>query len=470
MGKELFFSFSSPSELFRPQKSGERKGDASTVGSDGPQTLAEVQELMQKWGMIEADKHVLKRFSYCLESLTGGTSSSTLSGEDKALAGKDHSSKECSPLNHHSTISVDASSMSSQQHFHEGLANDFLHCLFHSPTIQKECPEMFTTMRKERKHSFCRDCGGSAGAVHFRPLSCTWTSLEPLEAPLLSHKVIRRSVDRTYPPEGSTHRKECSNTIAEASGRESTSEQDASPHTRDDDHRRQHLSSERTSTLVQKEFPMPIVKRPEKCLGGDVIVSDELRALLLDTFHLRQEGEGPSEDDDDEEEEDFDYYHHGSSLSRYERQKIYSREDRQAFLFHILWRIVVGGGFSNQFEDDFIVYKGAVRTLFRSMVRSIRASRVEESFSSAEQKTESQNDKAAGAVQPPTHRFLPRIHSLVFQVMDYVRGGGSAVYEDGPAEGLWWEQQDSVMAPHLNYCYVIVNPLQQEVVLWYHRM
>jgi hypothetical protein len=110
-----------------------------------------------------------------------------------------------------------------------------------------------------------------------------------------------------------------------------------------------------------------------------------------------------------------------------EHHGIFDEDEKAEFLYHVMWRLVAGGAL-NQWEDNFAVYKDAVRTLYKDLVCVARD--VEDA------------DEL-------------KVLSHVMQVEDVA---GIPLF---PRDDQCWPSNG-------NYCYLIVNPSRKEVLVWYH--
>lgn len=220
-----------------------------------------------------------------------------------------------------------------------------------------------------------------ASKVEYDVLSCQWTSLAPFDQ--LSTKGVTRAMDGTS--------------------------------------RQSHVSC------------------MEELLPCGVIIADEVRSLFLDTIHHRSD-RGFSDSDDAPVEDIFAY----GKLSRVQRRDVFTDTDRREFLYHVAWRLVAGGGEMNQYEDDFSIYRNAIRDMVRLCVTSLGVQ------SSRDAAVDGGEAAAAAAAV-----YSPEVLSHVYQVR---------------AVGGWelFPRSDGMSPSNMNYCYVIVNPLQQTVLLWYH--
>lgn len=263
-------------------------------------------------------------------------------------------------------------------HFHSGVAAQFLRDFFHSEEVQAVCRGVVPATSSSTVLS---------EAPVYRELLTTWLTLAPFDR-LEKHRVIRR-----------------------VPGRDSLDEEGE-----------------------DAEERLPSVKRPEKCIHGDIVITDEVRSLFLDTYSRPV---GMTEDDGDEDD-GMMFYMSDHSLSREVRLDVFAPGERNEILYHIMWRLVAGGGSMNQFDDDFNIYRYAARTLLRLLITSLRVTHDE-----------------------PSGQYVPQAQSLAFQVMSL---------SQRESDHSLWSAEDGYTPSNLNYCYVIVNPEQHEVILWYNAV
>lgn len=109
---------------------------------------------------------------------------------------------------------------------------------------------------------------------------------------------------------------------------------------------------------------------------------------------------------------------------------VFSEEEKNEFLYHVMWRLCAGGAL-NQWEDNFVVYKDATRTLYKDLVCVGR-----------DDGAESEEDQL-------------KVLSHVVQVHKI--------------DGIpLFPRDDRTYPSNGNYLYLIINPSRKEVVVWYH--
>lgn len=427
----FLFSAGSPSSPLKPHQSEKKVTYVE-------QSQAGLEELMKKWGMRDPHKHILQRFTY-------------------QMCGKE---TEASAASGSTGKSEDVNAFSSRGHFHSGLGMDFLRDFFSSEVVRGHCEPIMGSEYTQ----------GAGLHPVFRQLGTEWTSLSSFDR-LSEEKIVRLPLRSSDEPVEDTHQE-----VAEAEAwARCAMRKDA------DRAGRGGVSVDLAGDggiLAAGEQRMPVVKRPEKCIRGDILVGDELRALLLDTYSCPEDlyrervlasstSFGEADDiEEDGDEDDPSFYSFSQGLSRRERARIFTAEERQEFLYHVLWRLVAGGGAMNQFEDDFGIYREAMRTFFRSLITSIRVTEEKPLSQDSIDDTESTEEKPV---------YVPQVQSLVFEVFGFSTGGKEG-REKGKALS-WldatyslWDRPEGIFPPNLNYCYVIVNPYQQQVVLWYNTL
>ncbi|EPY29777.1 hypothetical protein AGDE_09834 [Angomonas deanei] len=180
---------------------------------------------------------------------------------------------------------------------------------------------------------------------------------------------------------------------------------------------------------------LPIARRSDTVLSGNAaVVRMSSRALFL----LQKPGDESG--DDDEEEDDFSgmgYGDFGGLSKKSLRSVLEGSVIKSSFLFHLLQRLVAGGGMMNQFEDDFAVYVDTSRALFREWITpTLTVRRVED---------EAADEKGW---------FVPSSEALIYQL--------HTPYS--------MDRKKRAVAPYyelFNYCYLILNIKQQTCVFWY---
>lgn len=116
----------------------------------------------------------------------------------------------------------------------------------------------------------------------------------------------------------------------------------------------------------------------------------------------------------------------------------FTDEEKQEFLYHVMWRLCAGGALC-QWEDDFQKYKDVARLLYKDLVCVGR----------------SEDDGEL------------TILSHVVQVVPSAAWSGGG---EGPKIGgvSLFPKDDGCSPSNGNYMYVIVNGTRKEVVVWYH--
>lgn len=326
--------------------------------------------------------------------------------------------------------------------------------------------------------------------VCYTQLSCNWTSLAPLSR-LTQAGVIRRVTD-TRTRQMDAHDAE------EARACDTDMEQCV---TRSHAQHGRHVE-ERTGTNARAHAPidalsaspMPVRQRAELMLPGGIVVSDELRALLLivnsanfmrrrmstrnamththaelghasahstDT-HKDDENEPDCRTDDSDDEDWCDelgsYYDSFGSLPRAMLRRVFSAREQHELLYHVLWRLVAGGGAMNQYDNDLTHYRLVARAVMRDLLS--------DSLTARATRTES------GAEESAVH-YEPVIQAHVYAVDAICTAHGLGLY--GAADrhtrvsNTTCEVVHDMMSVNLNYCYVVVHPLVNCVTVWYHR-
>lgn len=426
-------------------------------------------ELLEKWGLRGAHSSwLLQRYHYDVVSETEGQS---VSGSKASEA----------------TSSARASVSPSVLRFHEGLASEFLSALIVTPAVLRAVEQARTRSGGGDGEAVVGTSLEATGIVRveYDTLSCRWNSLDPLDR-LVDAGVVRCATFRA--PHPSAKDSSYSPSYQQKGTNELTEEE-------------QEKEEEEGGALSQMPS-MPTRKVAERVLPNDIVISDEVRALFLEANAHRRGGtadkgndywrcggelgeevssgdiEGSDGDADDDDVMAGLYADEGSGgLSRTALRAVFSPSERKEWVYHIVWRLVAGGGYMNQYEDDFAVYKDAARTFLRSVTTSVRVKRLEaESYvttSAASATEKTTGDAIEGGVQSRKetmrhgensnrYLFVPEIASFVFQV-NKVTHDGHVLPED------WLFPRSDVVEPsNLNYCYVVVNPLQQQAVLWYH--
>lgn len=335
------------------------------------------QDLFTKWGLLQPGAWSMQTYRYT----------------------------HCRP----STDTGAAPSTAAALRFHHGVAADFLHALFACPAVQAQLQGAAGSAASVADHS--------VSSLRFRPLTCHWTTLEPLRTALVSAKVVRQ--------------------IQPA--KEGNDEEEESGDVR-----------------------LPTVKCAEALLPHGEVISDELRAVFLQA-HSRQKdyydaynGVEDNEEEEEEEEDDVWGAMSGSKLSLRQLRTAFDKAARDEFLYHLVWRLVAGSGPLNQFEDDAAVYLDAARQLYRALITSfhVRAvtAEVEEGDVTA---LEAPSEPAEAAAAAAATVYEAVVDACVYEVL-------------GVPQLQLFPAHDGVTPSNLNYCYVVVNPSEQTACVWYH--
>eukprot|EP01063_Lacrimia_lanifica_P022009 TRINITY_DN29719_c0_g1_i1.p2 TRINITY_DN29719_c0_g1~~TRINITY_DN29719_c0_g1_i1.p2 ORF type:complete len:271 (+),score=136.48 TRINITY_DN29719_c0_g1_i1:58-870(+) len=136
-----------------------------------------------------------------------------------------------------------------------------------------------------------------------------------------------------------------------------------------------------------------ICKMMDQFLPGGVTISDQLRALFMNEEESEQAG-------------------------------LFTEDEKDEFLYHVMWRLLAGGAMC-QYEDDFTLYKNAVRGVYKDFVSVTRNSE--------------------GQIQAVSDVY--HVQSL------------------GSDQCQLFGRPD--FANH-NFCYLIVNSVKRQVHYWYH--
>ncbi|AYU81307.1 hypothetical protein, conserved [Leishmania donovani] len=352
------------------------------------------KSLFMKWGLLRLGEWNMHTYRYRCPSEVPSFTEGTLSAQPVA------SPSSCRAANA-AAATVSAVAL----RFHDGVAADFLRSLFAAPCVRSD-------LVGDDAHHAQSVLG--ANELQFRPLTCRWTTLEPLRHGLVDAKVVRqvlRDVD------GATVR-------------------DAN----------------------QPVYFLPTVKRAEELLPHGEVISDELRALFL-RAHSRPVAQAKGEcgelydassrEDTDTDDDDMWGSMSGARLPMRQLRGVFGKESREEFLYHVVWRLVAGSGPLNQFDDDAAVYLDAARELYRRLVKSLHVVEA----------TEQEADGDVAALEEPNSASV-RYHAVV----------GTSVYQVITAPGMTlFPRSDGVHPSNLNYCYVAVNPSEQTATVWYHR-
>ncbi|RNF21609.1 uncharacterized protein Tco025E_03345 [Trypanosoma conorhini] len=201
---------------------------------------------------------------------------------------------------------------------------------------------------------------------------------------------------------------------------------------------------EAEAALFDGAVHFPVVRRAEVYLPHDIAVTDELRALFL-----LSPSRAMCDAEDEEEAWNTFSYGSGAKLSLATLRRIFSEAERAEFLYHIVWRFVAGGGNNNQWDEDLGVYLDLARAWYKSLV-AIRAVHAGEATA------------VAGGMDEPDRAAEADSGALVAEVVSTVVAvqavGGLSLFS----------RADEVEPSNLNYCYVCIDPVEAEVVVWYH--
>ncbi|KEG11334.1 hypothetical protein DQ04_02731060 [Trypanosoma grayi] len=298
--------------------------------------------------------------------------------------------------------------------FHRGLLPEFLQALFEAPAVREGL-----ALRAEAEAS----AGG--GGVDYCELRCCWTTLQPF-ARLAAAGVVRH----------------------------------VEPSADGDSNDKNKIKDDDDEVAPFDGVRMPVVRRADVYLPHDIAVTDELRALFLLAHNGGACGGDNSDDDDDDNDDAFGFGARGQ-LSTAALRSVFSKEERSEFLYHILWRLVAGGGSTNQWDDELTVYLEAARIFYKSLV-AIRLAQV----SATSSQTTAAAGTTAAVVDEPDRgvedddalkrgTLVPEVVSTVVSVRN--------------VHGVrLFDRSDDAEPSNLNYCYVCINPAQSEVVVWYH--
>ncbi|EKF38140.1 hypothetical protein MOQ_001653 [Trypanosoma cruzi marinkellei] len=276
--------------------------------------------------------------------------------------------------------------------FHKGVLQEFLVSLFDSTTV---CDALALSSGQR----LTRD------AVEYTELHCTWTTLEPFT------RLVKAGVVRHVEVQGDV------------------------------------CHDEAEAAIFGGGVHLPVVRRPDLYLPHDIAVTDELRALFLLAHNRAMFHEG----DEDVEEEAWDAitYGSGAGLPPAALRRIFTEAERSEFLYHILWRLVAGGGSNNQWDDDLGVYLDVARAWYKGLV-AIRAVQKNETTS-----TRGEMEKPDRAADVDGTLLTPEVVSTVVSVQAV---SGFSLFG----------RTDDAEPSNLNYCYVCIDPVEAEVVVWYH--
>lgn len=380
------------------------------------------RSLFLKWGFLRPGEWNVHTYRYTGGDIT--TAGSKSDGATPSSASVSGGVQSTSTAAASQTPQVSAASL----RFHHGVAADFLRALFASPCVRAALNAGGAAAAAAEGKAGAR--GDEVdGGLHYRPLTCTLTTLEPLRHALVDAKVVRQVALDAEP--------------SSADVEDETGE----------------------ARLVCR---LPTVKRAEEVLPDGQVISDELRALFL-RAHSRLDGYagsahgvaddrddamsgGDSADDNGDDDDDAWGAMSGAQLPLRQLRGVFGRAARRELLYHILWRLIAGSGPLNQFEDDAAVYLDAAREVYRGLVRSFHVREVVEQAGAGDVTAIEEADEAATG-----------------QSTRYEAVVDTAVYEVRAAPGVrLFPRSDGVAPSNLNYCYVAVNPSEQSVTVWHH--
>ncbi|KAG5471646.1 hypothetical protein LSCM4_03197 [Leishmania orientalis] len=383
-----------------------QRAEPSSTAAQAPACASPVdvepyRGLFVKWGLLQpggSEEWHMHTYRYSSSS----SSSETPSFIEGASSAQTRTSLSPSRTANTSVATVSAFAL----RFHHGVAADFLRSLFASPCVH-------SALVGDDAHR--AQCSAGDDKLQFRPLTCRWTTLQPLRHGLVDAKVVRQVV--------------CD------------------------------VGGAALRSFDTFGYLLPTVKRSEELLPHGEVISDELRALFL-RAHSRPCAQGSGvcgdlcddrdpDDAGDDDDEDMWGSMSRSKLPLRRLRAVFGNESREEFLYHILWRLIAGSGPLNQFEDDAAVYLDAARALYRYLIRSLHV---------CEETEQGANGDLAGLEVPDG--TSPRYGAVV----------DTCVYEVFKVPGMTlFPRSDGVYPSNLNYCYVAVHPSEQTVTVWYHR-
>lgn len=303
--------------------------------------------------------------------------------------------------------------------FHHGMADSFLRDLFSAPAVVSQLTGSVTNTSSE---------------LRFRPLTCHWSTFTSLRQALVAGKVVRQ----VRPPS-------------------------------------EHPSSaEQQHSEYQPDVRLPTVKCAEELLPHGEVICDELRALFLQAHSrscpseyspvIKEENVEVQDGASDGDEYDGDGawgVMAGAKLPLRQLRGVFDTSARTEFLYHVLWRLIAGGGPLNQFEDDAAVYFDVARQLYRALITSFHVREVAVAAGAAgNNEVDDEEGDVAALESPkkpsPVTRLEAVVDALVYEVFSI------------PHVQLF-PSSDGVTPSNLNYCYVVVNPSEQTVCVWYHH-
>ncbi|RNF07877.1 hypothetical protein TraAM80_03135 [Trypanosoma rangeli] len=275
---------------------------------------------------------------------------------------------------------------------------------FHKGMLQDLLVSFFESTAVREALALCAAPKALGDAVQYTELYCSWTTLEPFMR-LVEAGVVRRvELSEDVPRD------------------------------------------EAEAAIFDGAVRFPVVRRADVYLPHDIAVTDELRALFL-----LAPSRAMCHEEEEEEDEAWNTcsYGSGARLSLGTLRGIFSATERSEFLYHIVWRFVAGGGNNNQWDEDLGVYLDLARMWYKSLV-AIRAVHTEETTAVA-----GGMDEPDRAADVDSGALIPEVVSTVVAVQAV---GGLSLFA----------RSDEVEPSNLNYCYVCIDPVEAEVVVWYH--
>lgn len=134
--------------------------------------------------------------------------------------------------------------------------------------------------------------------------------------------------------------------------------------------------------------------------------------------------------------------------------EIFSEEERNEFLWHVMWRLLAGGAV-NQYEDEFEPYKDACREVYKSLISVGRSN----NNAKKQQQTSGDDDAESTGANASTQPSL-EVQSLVAQVKD-IKCKNKSIMK------TTFFPKDDKTGNH-NFFYVIVDPFRKTCIVWYN--
>lgn len=140
--------------------------------------------------------------------------------------------------------------------------------------------------------------------------------------------------------------------------------------------------------------------------------------------------------------------------------EIFSEEERNEFLWHVMWRLLAGGAV-NQYEDEFAPYKDACRDVYKSLISVGRVNKNSNNSSSSQQKQQ-KDDLDDNDDQKPSATSTPslEVQSLAAQVKDIKCKNKSVM------KTIFFPKDDRT--GNHNFLYVVVDPFRKTCIVWYN--